>query len=307
MLAEETRYNIGRIHTNVEELHSNLEIVDANIEVAHSAMKKMHSGIDRYHQDAESAKIIEWLSTLNFFAQHADLMHSRQEGTGLWFLEAPEFMEWRDQPGQTLVCTGIAGCGKTMIVAAAIEHLLVRCESNADTATTWLYCSYKARNEQSTTMLLSAILKQLLQSHSKLIVPARILYQQHSQKETKPTADEICNALETVLASLSTVHVVIDALDELSNEDSTRQHMIERLRLLQKKSDLRLLFTTRPMPDIIENFVAGESLSMTIRAHEEDIRNFIAGQISRLPNCIKRDPSLQYTVQTRIASAIDGM
>ncbi|KAJ7218728.1 hypothetical protein C8J57DRAFT_1394746, partial [Mycena rebaudengoi] len=64
---------------------------------------------------AEREKIIDWLSPLNFFARHADIFGTRQEGTGRWLLEDPRFRTWLLSPGEIIWCSGIPGAGKTVL------------------------------------------------------------------------------------------------------------------------------------------------------------------------------------------------
>ena len=68
--------------------------------------------------------IMEWLSPSDFPAQQYDIICRRQEGTGEWFLETPEFTRWLEGSDKTLFCPGIPGAGKTMMAAITIGSLL---------------------------------------------------------------------------------------------------------------------------------------------------------------------------------------
>ena len=46
---------------------------------------------------------------------------------------------------------------------------------------------------------------------------------------------------------------------------------------------------------------------LEVRASKEDVKRFVAGQIPRLPKCIRRDDELILTVQSKIVEAVDGM
>ena len=46
---------------------------------------------------------------------------------------------------------------------------------------------------------------------------------------------------------------------------------------------------------------------LEVRASEEDVKRYIAGEIYRLPICIQRDSSLQDMVKDKIVEATDGM
>jgi hypothetical protein len=68
---------------------------------------------------------------------------------------------------------------------------------------------------------------------------------------------------------------------------------------------VRLLFTSRFIPEITQKFQS--DLVLEVRASEEDVRRFIAGQVSRLPKCIQRDEQLKHAVQSKIIETVDGM
>jgi hypothetical protein len=97
----------------------------------------------------------------------------------------------------------------------------------------------------------------------------------------------------------------VDALDECADSDGARGRLIDNLRVLQAGLDVRLLFTSRVIPEITQKFQSNPVLE--VRASEEDVRRFVEGQIPRLPNCIQRDEELKRAVQNKIVEAVDGM
>ena len=191
-----------------------------------------------------------------------------------------------------------------MVAAIAVDHLLKSIQD--DSGSIWvvyMYCNYKAQEQQDVSSLLAAILKQLVQAQPSTPEPIERLYETHAKQGTTPSLHEIVGALRDVLSVCSTVYIVIDALDECLS--STRDQLLDTLRDLQATQDVRLMATSRFIPDIVDTF--HESLKLEVLASEEDVRRYVAGQIYRLPACIKRDPALQDTVQEKIAEAVDGM
>jgi hypothetical protein len=192
-----------------------------------------------------------------------------------------------------------------MMAAIAIDHLLKAVQSS-DIGIAYVYCNYKAQEGQDAASLLAAILKQLVQARPSIAEPAERLHEQHASRGTnKPSTDEIFGALQSVLANFSTVHVVVDALDECQDSDGARRRFLARLRTLQAVTDLRLMVTSRFIPDIVDKFIG--ALTLEVRASEEDVKRFVTGQIYRLPQCIQRDSALHDMVQNKVAEAVDGM
>lgn len=189
-----------------------------------------------------------------------------------------------------------------MIAAIAISHLLELTYKSLH-GVAYVYCNYKSQEEQDASSMLAAILKQLVQGRSSAIEPIERLHQRHVDRGTKPSLEEIYNTLLDVLTHYKSVHIVIDALDEC--QDGARFQFISKLRDLQSRHDVRLMATSRFIPDIQDAF--SETPVLEVQASREDVKRFVAGQTYRLPRCIQRDFALQEMVQERIVEAVDGM
>jgi hypothetical protein len=61
---------------------------------------------------------------------------------------------------------------------------------------------------------------------------------------------EIVSALQLVFKSFSAVRIVVDALDECPNKDGTRNQLLSILRNLQREVDVRIMVTSRFIPEI---------------------------------------------------------
>jgi Cdc6-like AAA superfamily ATPase len=247
--------------------------------------------------------MMEWLSPTDFSTQQHDIIARRQEGTGQWFLESPEFERWLQGSNKTLFCPGIPGAGKTMIAAIAIDHLRRITQYN-EIGVALLYCNYKAQMDQSASNLLSALLKQLVQNTPGIVASVTSIYDKLSKQKRRPSVDDIFRALLSVCLNYTTVYIVVDALDECV-DDGARSLLIDKLRELQSKIDVRLLFTSRLIPGITQSFKL--DLQLEVRASEEDVSRFLECQIPRLPRCIQRDEELKAVVQEKIIRAVDGM
>lgn len=248
--------------------------------------------------------IVEWLSPTDFPAQQHDIISRREDGTGQWFLDTVEFKGWLDGPNKTLFCPGIPGAGKTMMAAITIDYLC-QTESSDGVGVAYLFCNYKGQADQSLSSLFAALLKQLVQSRPDIAALVRHIYDKHSKRNSRPSVDEILRTLQSACLNYTTVYFIVDALDECVNRDGIRSRLIDELYKLQANINLRLMFTSRFIPEITLKFQSSPVLE--VQAREEDVRRFVAGQIPRLPRCIQRDEELKNTVQTCIVRAVKGM
>lgn len=166
-----------------------------------------------------------------------------------------------------------------------------------------MYCNYKSQADQNPLSILAALLKQLGQSRPSALGPLENLHQKHAGHGTKPSLDNIYSALQEVISQYAYVYLVVDALDECLSE--TRKQLLPKLFDLQKNADIRLMATSRFVPDIVDAFRS--ALRLEVAASDEDIKRFVAGQMSRLPRCVERNTSLRDLVQERIVEAVGGM
>jgi hypothetical protein len=291
--------------TSLTYLSKSLGAIKKDTEAVRNYMPAVTSRLDMIRHNQDSAKhrtLLDWISASDFPSQQSDIIQRRQEGTAQWFLDAPELAHWLRETKATLFCPGIPGAGKTMIAATAIDHVLNTMQKGLH-GVAYVYCNYKAREEQGVSNLLAAILKQLVQGRLSTVVHVEQLHQKHANRGTKPSLDEICSALRDVLAHYPTVYLVIDALDEC--QEDTRRVVLAKLRDLQTAQDVRLMATSRFIPDIEDAF--REAPRLEVRASREDIKRFVDGQTDRLPSCIRRNTKLQKKVQEQITNAVDGM
>ncbi|KAL9082847.1 MAG: hypothetical protein Q9159_006137 [Coniocarpon cinnabarinum] len=257
------------------------------------------------HAQQQHDLVMQWLSPIDFDAQQYDIISRRQDGTSQWFLDSPEFKRWMQGPCKTLFCPGIPGAGKTMMAAVTVEYLIEQAESDRDIGVAYLFCSYKAQIDQTTRNLCAAMLRQLVKRRPDLGAPAVDLYNRNSQRGSKPSLDELMQAIKSICSSCSTTYIVIDALDEWSPTSSKQSHLISTMQDLQDRGNVRVLCTSRFLP-AVEQFFQSDS-RLEVRASEQDIRRYIAGQISQLPSRIRSDEEIQKDLQDKIIKAADGM
>ncbi|KAL9011958.1 MAG: hypothetical protein Q9180_009139, partial [Flavoplaca navasiana] len=169
---------------------------------------------------AERQKILVWFSPLNFFKTQQDVFARRQEGTGQWLIESPTFQAWLSGSERTLFCPGIPGAGKTILASVVVDTLRTNQRTNSDAVgVTAIYCNFKEREAQTPHNLLAGACAQLIQNSMQPLPDALMsLYKRHSISNTRPSWEEINRILLDVARSLHKVYVVVDAIDECSEQ-----------------------------------------------------------------------------------------
>ncbi|KAJ7481685.1 ankyrin repeat-containing domain protein [Mycena latifolia] len=242
---------------------------------------------------AERAEIIDWLSPINFFLRQADILSTRQRGTGEWLLGNRLFNDWKSKTGSTMWCRGML-----------VDNLRATLESRSMRAAV-IYLNYKETEAQSPSNLLAGLWRQLV--FDRPISPAvRQLYAKHREQRTRPSLEEIGAILCSTISELSKVFIIVDALDEYPEQH--RSILLRHLSSLATGSTVSLMLTSRPHINI--NYVAENLQILEIRATEDDIRRYIDAAVlksSRLSKHIENNSSLREEIEEIIVRRSDGM
>lgn len=157
---------------------------------------------------------------------------------------------------------------------------------------------------QTLENLLSSLIKQLLQDLDFIPSSVKELYHRHSAHDTMPSLEEISAALGLLLDEYDQAYLLVDGLDECSEE--VRWSIIEILQGLDSKPNL--LFTSRHIDTIGEELKDFERVE--IKAHREDIELYIDKQIRKnrnLRKIVQKSPNLHEDIKRTVVALADGM
>lgn len=248
--------------------------------------------------------ILDWLTPIEYGPQHSDFFNRREPGTGQWFLACDEYQIWLNSNEHTLFCPGIPGSGKSILTAIVVNDLITIFRNDPTIGIAYIYLDFRQKDDQNIENLMASLLKQLARSQSfpKSVID---LYNRHKDTQTKPSADEILEVLQSVAALYLKVFVVVDALDECQSFNNCRSRLLSCIFRLQASTAANLFVTSRPIPNIEVHF--NTHLRREIFATTEDIHIYLKGHASDLPRCVLKKPDIQEKIKNEISSAVEGM
>ena len=170
----------------------------------------------------------------------------------------------------------------------------------------YIYCNYKELREQTATNLVASLLQQLVQQQSNIPDGIVALYREHTDKRTRPALTEYSSSLQSILHDFSKVFIVIDALDECTENDGTRHKFLTEIKKLLPH--IHLLITSRWVANIEREFEG--STRLEILASDEDVAIYVKSRIekeARLKRHVKEDPIMQDTIINTIVKNSRGM
>ncbi|KAL2120962.1 hypothetical protein VTJ04DRAFT_4989 [Mycothermus thermophilus] len=122
--------------------------------------------------------------------------------------------------------------------------------------------------------ILNALLKKMCQLPHEL----RAHYQQFKQDQRLPNVNDILGILKDVVSEFTTFYVIMDALDECTNNEVATLELIDTIRSLS--STVKLMCTSRPIPVFERHFEKLEkTMKLEISAHTDDIKLFLLAKL----------------------------
>jgi len=159
-------------------------------------------------------------------------------------------------------------------------------------AVAWLYCDFRAHQEQSATAMLGAILRQLV-SIGEIPNNIRKRFRKRFSGRGLRLPD-IVGMLKRAISLLPQVYICIDALDESTPE--SRQELLVSLRdIVRGSPSTRVLFTGRShVADEVKKYFT-KAIIVPVSPTEDDIRIYLDVRLDRdteahaMDNDLRRD------------------
>ena len=153
------------------------------------------------------------------------------------------------------------------------ENLTVAC----------LYCDYLAQEEQTTTNIMGAILKQLV-GRGDIPEDIRVAFLKAKQEVggRRPLLADLVRMLRIAIAPLAKVFICIDALDECPPKNLPL--LLESLRdSIRGSTGARIFLTGRPhVREAIQKYFT-KAVAVPISPNPDDVRNYLEMRLDRDP------------------------
>jgi Cdc6-like AAA superfamily ATPase len=200
-----------------------------------------------------------------------------------------------------LFCSGIPGAGKTFLFSLVVDYLEQLSSNRDDVAIIYIYCDYKAQEKQKTEFLLASMVKQLLlQIQGRVPESIEKLYAKCTSGKLRPTTHELVRHCTQLISLFRETFLLIDGLDE--------QDVVHYLfQIYQSAPTLQIFTTSRPIPEIRDEFILRGSAEVEIQATAHDISLYLNAKMHRLPGWVLKAPGLFDDTVDSITRASQGM
>lgn len=133
----------------------------------------------------------------------------------------------------------------------------------------------------------------------------RAHYQQFKQDQRLPNVNDILGILKDVVSEFTTFYVIMDALDECTNNEVATLELIDTIRSLS--STVKLMCTSRPIPVFERHFEKLEkTMKLEISAHTDDIKLYVKSRVQELQkrSQLVGRPKIGITLENEIIDAV---
>ncbi|GAB1320899.1 NACHT domain-containing protein [Madurella fahalii] len=265
--------------TMFETLGDALKELQEPIARATIQLADIHDGLKRETR----ARILRAISPIPYGVHHKTARKGRLEGSGQWLLQKPEYRSWRESSTSSVLWLhGIPGCGKTKLTSLVVDEL-GECDNLA-----YFYCMRNPAEPQrgQGAQILASLIRQLagVSPDQPILPPVVALYEDAiaglSDFENQAwTADETGSVLLELMGEYPAATIVLDALDEVNQED--RQELLDILSGLLRDSPnlLKIFISSRDNYDIALHFEGSPNIYIDADDNAADISSFINNQL----------------------------
>ncbi|KIV89792.1 hypothetical protein PV10_07167 [Exophiala mesophila] len=260
-------------------------------------------------QERRTSDILDWLAPVSALHKHRDMQAKQAPGTGKWFLQMPQFLQWiQDGSAQhDLLCVGGPGAGKSVLASIIIDHLKAHAK-DTDIAVAYYYYDYSEQQSQHPSNLARSLLRQLCTRHRNLPIAVADFYQRtRNDVKDQTWFHDLLSILCRIILTYDQCFIVIDALDEADNL-TQRTGFFQVLNTIRNvAANIKVLATSRP--HILRNGGKFKNpVVVDVVANPHDLRQFLEQAIEAHSDPDDRlEPEFKEQIMSSLCASSNGL
>ncbi|KAF7974088.1 hypothetical protein HWV62_13393 [Athelia sp. TMB] len=252
-----------------------------------------------------------WMQAPDTSPNYNAARKKHQPGTGSWFLDGPEFSQWKEQPGSVLWLYGGPGSGKTILCSSAIENIQTFCEMKPSTRG-YAYFFFDGTRAQSDALnydnLTRSIITQLSDRCGDAVPTALVdMYSKCDSGHRQPLEAQLENTLFRILNIFDDTYITIDSLDECVKKADVLRWI--RSITSDHAERLHVMLTSRPEPEITRGLTSLSNLqkiSIRDQSSAGDIDIYLDARLND-PEMDQWDEHEKQIIKKTVSDGSEGM
>jgi len=241
----------------------------------------------------------------------------RHSGSGTWFLQSRQYLQWKSSRKPNLWLHGLAGCGKTVLTSSIVKDIQQEVVSGPHASSSpillFFFFDFRDVRKQSLEEMALSLAYQLYGQDKNFQHPLDSLSKACDNGYRKPSTASLLEIILKALLSIDRqVFIILDALDECA---IPRQEMLAWIQKVAESTSKRInvLVTSRKEPDIDSVLGRARLMDQNIAVQadvvDEDIRAYITHRL-RTDSGLKRwehREDIQQMIQESLMRMSAGM
>jgi hypothetical protein len=172
-------------------------------------------------------------------------------------------------------------------------------DGNAHVPVGFVYFHYKRQKDETQKIpgVLATVLRQLFETRPEVADVVGQLYERHEKRKSRPTDQEVRDALCASVAKCQGAFIIVDALDEYLEDYSQEGIQTLLAALLSIGNSVRLMVTSRILAGMERVFEDFGAKRLEILATDGDIRDYLWCRIAV-------EPALRARLKTDLAQLL---
>ena len=237
-----------------------------------------------------------------------------QQGTGTWFLESNDFVNWKTNPHSFLWLSGFPGTGKTVLsstIIAALEKDIMSSQGLL-----YFYFDFSDPGKQLCDNMIRSLISQLYYRWDFTRKELDLLFCSNENGCRQPPTESLCKIFRNSIEQVDQIWIVLDALDECkTRKGGQHDSLLPWIRSLTdaKLDHVHLLVTSRPEHDIEKAFQYLASTDSIVRLESklvfDDISTYVHARV-REHSGLERwrgRPDVQDEIEKKLRERANGM
>ena len=189
--------------------------------------------------------------------------------------------------------------GKSVICSQIIQHI----QEETDLAIVYYFCNSNQLTQGQSNEILKTFATQLLAANTDI---ASYVIETFANHSLRPTTKHLRAIIEKMISVLPAVRVVVDGLDECSEED--QQEVLENVLKLEGRNlgDCKILISSRKLPSLMK--VLQNRPTLRLEDNAEHVNSAITAVVSSRLAILRHNfrEALIDELEQRILSKADG-
>ncbi|KAH6101159.1 hypothetical protein HBI69_212820 [Parastagonospora nodorum] len=305
---EQTLEQIRELFPSFQDLRQHL---DTGYHITSSVLqvvKSQATTLDDFCKNMEKLNLANTQTSKAFDRISSDLRDIKEDTSTPKALHRIEKELIRSEKQDT---AGAPGTGKTILTSLAI-HDITASYPREEIQVAYLFCQYKHQVNETSPVLFSSILRQLLTSRRMMFpfVRNKCLELFSKPSVAKQLLKELVKLVRILADGTRKTYILVDAVDEILETDPGGKDVRNEFMrgLLELSGQCRLFVTCRSHMDL--ELFSGESSIFGIRAEDQDLVAYCASTISSsrvLLEFCKRQPGLRNEIISAVRTRANGV